>query len=284
MGEASVDLRQYLEVVRARVGSGADPLALVGVAAEVSRDLASAGDGVLEHFVRGAYEAGRSWTLIGERLGMTRQAARQRFGVESMRLIEPAQLETLPRLEACLDKARAEAEEDGCDEVDTQYLLLGLLHIGVAAAALDKLGVTRDRLRDAMRTLFGTSTAERPQHTPVFSDDARHAIDGAHAIARERGQGYVGTEHLLFCIATDPGSQAHRVLNQLDVGAPAIKRELEGFVPQRLRRLRRRKRGQACTFCGTPASPAGRLVGGPGVCICDECVRKAVDTLAHPAG
>ncbi|MQA04520.1 MAG: hypothetical protein GEV07_17995 [Streptosporangiales bacterium] len=280
MDELSEDPVDHLELVRTRAGSGADPLSLVDIAASVSRDLVHAGDAVLEQFVREAHDAGCSWTAIGDRLGMTRQAARQRFGVAPMRLLTDAELEVRPRLQACLDKAHSEAEHDGCEEVDSQYLLLGLLHAGVAAAALDRLGVTPDNLRDAMRELFGAPTdRRRTRRAPELSDDAREAIDGAYAIARDRGQCYVGTEHLLFCLATDPGSQASRVLTRLDVDVASVKRELEGCLPLRARRIRRRRRGQSCSFCGKPASPTVRLVGGPGVCICDECVRKAIEQL-----
>jgi len=282
VSEPSIDISQYVELIKTRGGPGADPLLLVDIAAGIGRDLANAGDLVTEHFVGEAHQTGYSWTQIGDRLGVTRQAARQRFGVGPLRLLDNAEIEVRPRLQACLDRAQAEAEQDGCEQTDTHYLLLGLLHVGVAAAALDRLGVTRDRVYEAIRTLFGAPTDRRPQRAPVFSEDARQAIEGAQIVAWERGQCYVGTEHLLFCLATDPGSQARRVLNYLDVQVEAVKRELEGAVPHRPRRARRRKREQVCAFCGKSASPIVRLVGGPGVCICDDCAHRAVDTLSQP--
>jgi hypothetical protein len=38
-------------------------------------------DGLIEHYVGAARAAGLSWTLIGERLGVSKQAARQKFGL-----------------------------------------------------------------------------------------------------------------------------------------------------------------------------------------------------------
>ncbi len=34
-----------------------------------------------------------------------------------------------------------------------------------------------------------------------------------------------------------------------------------------------------CSFCGKPQDEAKKLVAGPGVCICDECVSLCVDIL-----
>src|SRR5215208_6510429 len=60
-----------------------------------------------------------------------------------------------PRLRACLDQAQREAQADGSTEVGTHHLLAGLLAEGVAAAILEKLGVTADVIRDSGHRLFG---------------------------------------------------------------------------------------------------------------------------------
>jgi hypothetical protein len=36
-----------------------------------------------------------------------------------------------------------------------------------------------------------------------------------------------------------------------------------------------------CTFCGKPHTDVGKLVAGPGVYICDECVNLCVDVIAQ---
>jgi ATP-dependent Clp protease ATP-binding subunit ClpX len=35
-----------------------------------------------------------------------------------------------------------------------------------------------------------------------------------------------------------------------------------------------------CSFCGRPHTEVGKLVAGPGVYICDECVNLCVDVLS----
>jgi hypothetical protein len=97
----------------------------------------------------------------------------------------------------------------------------------------------------------------------------------------------VGTEHLLGALALDPGSRARRVLASLGVSVPAIKKELECYIsPGRQRRRRRGKAGAgACSFCGKPGRGGLRLVAGPGVHICAECVGLCNEILAQdPAG
>ena len=34
-----------------------------------------------------------------------------------------------------------------------------------------------------------------------------------------------------------------------------------------------------CSFCGKPQSEATRLIAGPGVCICDECIELCLSIL-----
>src|SRR5260221_13362652 len=54
------------------------PLDRVEAALAVSQELASGADEVIGHFVEEARQAGCSWTEIGERVGGSKQAARQR--------------------------------------------------------------------------------------------------------------------------------------------------------------------------------------------------------------
>jgi ATP-dependent Clp protease ATP-binding subunit ClpX len=52
-------------------------------------------------------------------------------------------------------------------------------------------------------------------------------------------------------------------------------------------RQRRRKRGKAtdaaCSFCGKPRDDSLRLIAGPGVYICAECIGLCSEILAEDA-
>lgn len=278
-----LEAAEFIRMVEDRA-PGADALEAIEAASTVQRELSDVADQVMEHFVGAARRAGHSWTAIGGRLGVSKQAARQRFTDHSM-IVVGDDLEILPRLQACLDQAQVAAEQDGSAEVDSHHLLLGLLHVGVAAAALDRLGVTRAQIRDSVQRLFGDGNVTGADGQTASSADAGQAIEGAKGLARELGHPYVGTEHLLFVLGTDPGSQARRVLQDLGISVADIKRELEDVVcPPQSRRRRRRRRDQepSCSFCGK-AKHNVRKVAGPGVCICEDCLHRANNELArHP--
>src|SRR5215472_7593548 len=285
------------------------PLDRVEAAIAVGEELASHGDELIGRFVAEARDAGCSWTEIGARMGVSKQAARQRFAqlpaaaatgpagtqptaeVRPLAWTHPAAegrppggLAPKDRLLACLDAAGRAAAADGAAEIGTHHLLIGLFEAGVAAAILEKLGARADAVRAAARTLF-PGAGEPSAVPPPESAEARDAIRGAETLARRGECGYVGTEHLLGALALDPGSRARRVLISLRVSIPAIKKELECYIsPGRQRRRRRGKAAAgACSFCGKPGGAGLRLVAGPGVYICAECIGLCSEILAEDA-
>jgi ATP-dependent Clp protease ATP-binding subunit ClpA len=271
-------LPELVRVVEQRAGSSA--LDRVEAALGVSEELASGADELIGHFVTEARQAECSWTQIGERIGVSKQAARQRFTLQPA-LVSPGRPEQQPRLMACLEAAAHEASADGAAEIGTHHQLLGLYQEGVAAAILEKLGVQADDVRQAAQAMF-PGTGE-PGEQPPESAEARAAVEGAASLARRAGLGYVGTEHLLGALALDPGSRARRVLGHLDVSIPAIKKELECYIsPGRQRRRRGKRAAQHCSFCGKDPASGVRLVAGPGVWICAECVTLATEIIAEP--
>src|SRR6516164_4588095 len=278
-----VNVGALTAAVRAR--SPDAPLDRVEAAIAVGEELASGGDDLIGRFVAEARSAGCSWTEIGARMGVSKQAARQRFAppaAAATGLRPERRLKPMDRLLACLEAAGREAAADGAAEIGTHHLLIRLFDEGVAAAIMEKLGVRTEAVRAAARDLF--PGAGKPSRLPPpESAEARGAIRGAEVLARRGGCGYVGTEHLLGVLALDPGSRARRTLIGLRVSIPAIKKELECYISPR--RQRRRRRGKAtagaCSFCGKPGGAGLRLVAGPGVHICAECVGLCNQILAE---
>ena len=219
---AVVSVAELVDAVRQQAPGA--PLDWVEAALTVSEELALCADELIGQFVEEARRAGCSWTEIGQRIGVSKQAARQRFG--DPRPITPNTWTT--RLSApaggCLEAARREAAADGAAEVGTHHQLIGLFHQGVAAAVLEELGVRADAVRAAARELFLGGEGRPGGRPPEESAEAREAIQRAAAIAQRAGRGEVGTEHLLAALALDPGSRARRVLSHLGVSIAAIKR------------------------------------------------------------
>jgi len=276
---AEVSVAELVDAVRQQAPGA--PLDRVEAALMVSEELALCADDLIGRFVTEARQAGCSWTEIGQRIGVSKQAARQRFGdplrraPESFRLNAPAG--------GCLEAARREAAADRAAEVGTEHLLIGLFHKGIAAAVLEELGVRANAVRAAAQELFpageGGPPSERP---PQESAEAREAIRRAAAIAQQAGRGEVGTEHLLAALALDPGSRARRVLNRLGVSIAAVKRGLDCYIgPGKQRRRKRGKADLACSFCGKSQKQVKKLVAGPGVYICDECIGLCNEIVAE---
>jgi hypothetical protein len=276
----AVSVAELADAVRQQAPGA--PLDRVEAALTVSEELASCADELIGQFVGEARRAGCSWTELGQRMGVSKQAARQRFG--DRLLVERTEgLEWRPRLLACLEAAGREAAADGAAEVGTHHQLIGLFHEGVAAVVLEKLGVRADAVRAATRELFPGGGEGLPGERPgPESAEAREAVQRAAAIAQQADRGYVGTEHLLAALALDPGSRARRVLGHLGVSTAAIKKELDCYVgPGKRRRRKRGKADLACSFCGKSQKQVKKLVAGPGVYICDECIGLCNEVLAE---
>lgn len=253
------------------------PLDQLTAALAQAEQLMIEADGVIDYFVARARQAGHSWTNIGEQLGVTKQAARQRF---SGQVAGVGRERFMPRLQRCLIKAWELARLDGCSEVGTPHLLWALATSdGVAANALARVGLDIGRLEAAVRaSMMGSGNAKEadPSEAPEVVD----ALNSATGFAMQQGHSYVGTEHLLFVLAGDPGSVTNRLLTQLNVSFADIKKELEACVntksqKQASRRGRRRQSEPNCSFCGR--SDCDRLVRGPGVFICGDCARLALE-------
>ncbi len=280
MAEFSASPSALIGAVRERATTD-EPLALLATAVTVAAEATTAADAVVEHYIGGARAAGLSWTVIGERLGVSKQAARQRYASRLGHADDAVDAEGIgmsPRLTACLEAAQEAADVD--DSVPgTQHLLLGLLHTGFAASVLDRLGVTRDRIRNAATRLF--EPVSQPDGARVVGDgEAEVAVGHARRLAAGRGQRQVDTQQVLFVIALDPGSAARRVLNDLGVDPARMKKELADMIPPPVRSRSRGKRirGRVCAFCGC-TDPDRPMVAGPGVWICANCVHLGVEIL-----
>lgn len=269
-----------------------DPLDRIDAALVIAGTIHGQADALVDHVVGQARAAGRSWTEIGTRVGISKQAARKRFAVDvgaaAVTPVLPPNVSLQSRLRDCLARADELAEAGGAAQVGPEHVLAGLLTDGVAATILDKLGVTTEAITAASARLFGPSDPPTDL-APTLSAEVVCAIEAAAHLAQVRAENpkqvTVGTEHMLAVLALDHGSRAHRVLLDLGVDIAVVKKELACYVtvnPHRTRRLGRARRPSTatCSFCGTTETADRPLAHGPNVNICSVCTQRAAENLA----
>jgi ATP-dependent Clp protease ATP-binding subunit ClpA len=197
---------------------------------------------------------GRSWTEIGRALGVTKQAAQQRFVTvpASSREAWPPGLDA--GAGAAFASAAGEARALGHHYVGPEHLLLGLLSQPeeLAARALAALGVTPEAVR--ARVLEDLPSSEpRPTGSLGVAPQTKRMLELARTLAKRLGHRYARTEHLLLAavspalkspagaVLAECGADAARVCEQL-ASMPAIE---VPELPARLRPPRRRLRRRA---------------------------------------
>ncbi|GHO98191.1 hypothetical protein KSF_082390 [Reticulibacter mediterranei] len=117
-----------------------------------------------------------------------------------------------------LSLAREEALSFNHQYIGTEHLLLGLLREqeGLAALALEKLGVELDPVRAAVEKKIGhggQSVQEEIDYVPRVRKVLSLALDEAE----RRGSAYVRTEHILLGIVRDGGGVAADILDTFGV-------------------------------------------------------------------
>ncbi len=174
-----------------------DQLTDAVLAAEHLGDVA---DHLIGHFVDQARRSGASWTDIGRSMGVSKQAAQQRFVPK-----EPTSEEGFSRFTVRARHAVAAAQEEaraaGNSEVGTGHLVLGLLREpeGLGAQALVAQGVALDVVRQAVITALPPAGGNVPALVP-FDFSAKKALELTFREALRLGHNYVGTEHLLLAL------------------------------------------------------------------------------------
>ncbi|MFF5515843.1 ATP-dependent Clp protease ATP-binding subunit [Streptomyces coeruleorubidus] len=109
------------------------------------------------------------------------------------------------------------AAEHGSRDLDTEHLLRAALATEPTRTLLSKAGANPDSLASQIDERSGPA-----QHTPddappptalSLTPAAKRALLDAHDMARARGYGYIGPEHVLSALASNPDSAAGHILN-----------------------------------------------------------------------
>jgi hypothetical protein len=226
MADEPVRLDDLISHVTAQHPDGG-PLAYLSDAMLTSLRLGDVADQLIGHFVDQARRSGASWSAIGEAMGVTKQAAQQRF-VPSLPGLDLRDLRLnrfTPRARSAVAAARREAAAmKRVKVVGTGHLLLGLLSEpeGVAARAIVALGVTPDQIRSRMGAGPVPDPAVAAGRIPL-SPAAKKVLElGLHE-ALAFGHNYIGTEHLLLGILAEGKDTGAKVLTGLGIADEPVR-------------------------------------------------------------
>ncbi|CAL9601658.1 ATP-dependent Clp protease ATP-binding subunit [Streptomyces sp. enrichment culture] len=138
------------------------------------------------------------------------------------------------------------AAEHGSRDLDTQHLLRSALANEPTRTLISRSGTDPDTLATEIDERSGPvvhQPSEAPPPTSLsLTPAAKRALLDAHELARSRGAGYIGPEHVLSALAANPDSAAGHILNQAQF-SPGAQPPLE--VPDSAPPRSERQRGSA---------------------------------------
>jgi hypothetical protein len=206
MATSPVRLDDLIAAVRSEHPSG-DPLAQLATAVGLADQVEEVADHLIGHFVDQARRAGASWTEIGRSMGVTKQAAQQRFvpRAETLASLGAGRFGRFTaRAREAVVAAEAAARQAGNQFVDVPHVLLGLLaqRTALAARAIAAQEVDLDTLEAALMNLLEPPGGPLPEHIP-FSPAAKKTLELTLREALRLGHNYIGTEHILLAVLTD---------------------------------------------------------------------------------
>ncbi|GJF21527.1 MULTISPECIES: Clp protease N-terminal domain-containing protein [Streptomyces] len=234
------------ELINAIKKAHAEPLEQLQDAVIAGEHLGEVADHLIGHFVDQARRSGASWTDIGRRMGVTRQAAQKRFVPKESADLDASQgfSRYTPRARNAVMAAHNEAVAAGATEGLPEHLLLGVLteRDGLAAKAITQQGVPLDAVREAATAVLPPAADEVPELVP-YGPAAKKVLELTFREALRLGHNYIGTEHILLALLEHEHGEG--VLSGLGIGKEAIERYVTETVSQFLKAAEESGQGAA---------------------------------------
>ena len=130
--------------------------------------------------------------------------------------------------------AQEEAKLLNHNYIGTEHILLGLIHEGegVAAKALESLGIDLNSVREQVQEIIGQGQQAPTGHIP-FTPRAKKVLELSLREALQLGHSYIGTEHLLLGLIREGEGVAAQVLTKLGADTNRVRQQviqlLSGF-------------------------------------------------------
>jgi ATP-dependent Clp protease ATP-binding subunit ClpC len=128
-----------------------------------------------------------------------------------------------------LENADAIARAMASSYIGTEHILLGVLqqNSSIGAKILRNAGVTTDRAEEWIA--HSQNVFARSSHKGL-SETAKTTLTLSWRIAREFGQPYSGTEHILFALLSQKNARANAILKEMQVDPAIVRAELENYL------------------------------------------------------
>jgi ATP-dependent Clp protease ATP-binding subunit ClpC len=133
--------------------------------------------------------------------------------------------------------AQNEARDLGHNYIGTEHILLALIDEGqgVAAKALDALGIGQDAARQQVEEIIGRGKGASEGHIP-FTPRAKKVLELSLREALQLGHHYIGTEHILLGLLREGEGVGAQVLTgfgaDLDRTRQQVIQLLHGRFPE----------------------------------------------------
>jgi hypothetical protein len=123
--------------------------------------------------------------------------------------------------------AQEEARMLNHNYIGTEHILLGLIHEGegVAATALESLGISLDVVRQKVEELIDRGQEASPRHIS-FTPRAKKALELSLREALRLGHNYIGTEHILLGLIREGYGVGARVLVELGANQAQVSEQV----------------------------------------------------------
>jgi ATP-dependent Clp protease ATP-binding subunit ClpC len=118
--------------------------------------------------------------------------------------------------------------------IGTEHILLGLIHEGegVAAKALESLGISLDAVRQQVEEIIGQGQHTPSGHIP-FTPRAKEVLELSLTEAVQLGHDYIGTEHILLGLIREGGGVAAEVLVKLGANLNRVRQQVIQLISGR---------------------------------------------------
>ena len=123
--------------------------------------------------------------------------------------------------------AQEEARILNHNYIGTEHILLGLIHEGdgVAARALEAMGISLEAVRQQVEQIIGRGKDAQSGHIP-FTPRAKKVLEFSLRESLQLGDDYIGTEHILLGLIREGEGVAAQVLVNLGAGMDRTRQQV----------------------------------------------------------